>query len=58
MHMANLEPNVFFRKRPRRIRDDVFETLQGESETQCIVWCIGPHLQALTVFLLLLVDYT
>lgn len=28
MHMPDLEPDVLFRERARRIRDDIFETLE------------------------------
>lgn len=55
VHMTNLEPDVFFGKRSRRIGDNVFETLPKCQKNRAVLSRTS-DLQALIVLLLLLVD--
>lgn len=52
--MANLEPDIFFRQRPRRISDNVFEALNVSKLATSLV--AGKYLQRLVELVLLLVD--
>jgi hypothetical protein len=55
MHMSNLEPDVLFIERPRRIGDNVFEALEQESEHSQAMRD-PTYLQTLLKLRLLLVD--
>ena len=57
MDVADLEPNVFFCQRPRRVCNDVFEALEYCLATLMAVEKIESYLQTLVVFLLLFVNY-
>src|SRR2546423_6260492 len=59
VHMANLEPDVFFVERPWWISNNILETLQKRDVSEKPVTKARPTcLQALLKFLLLLVYYT
>ena len=55
MNMANLEPDIFLGEWPRRVGDDILETLPNDQQSAINVRQ-PTNLQALVVFLLLLVD--
>lgn len=58
MHVTNLEPNVLFGERPRRIVDNVFEALwQLVGVVAPLAQSVQAYLQTRSKFLLLLVNY-